>query len=50
MPYTPQLTPVHQMISLKLSLMLVQIQKLKMIMEKLQLIMHVKKGIHQQLH
>jgi hypothetical protein len=42
MHYTTQLGVVHLIISLQLSLMLVLIQKLKMILKELQLTLHVK--------
>jgi hypothetical protein len=45
-----QLEMVHLTISLKLSLMLVLIQKPKMILEVLQLMSHVKKDIQPLLH
>jgi hypothetical protein len=49
MHYTTQLNMVHLTTSLKLSLMLVRIQKLKIIKEKLQLTMRVDKNIQQSL-
>jgi hypothetical protein len=50
MHYTGQLTKVHLMMSLKVSLMLMLIKKPKIMKEKLQLILHVKQDIQLQLY